>query len=81
MNAYAGFRRLREAETRDVAEGKADGGVGVCEEDDELSEKAGMKMGRREPIIGVMLSKDSISVCLSRGANVRRRASGRCGLV
>ena len=56
-----------------MAEDKADGGAGVCEEEEELSEKAGRKMGRRDPAIRVMLSKDSISVCLGRGANVCRR--------
>ena len=77
LNACAGFRRLRDDdETGDVADDSADGGVGVCEEEEELSEKAGRKMGRREPTIGVMLSKDSISVCMGGGANTRRWGKG-----
>ena len=78
LNTYTGFRRLRDDETVEVVDDRADGGVGGCEDDAESSVQAGTKMGRREPTMGVMLSKGSMAVYSNTSGNGQERIERMC---
>ena len=50
-------------DTGDDLDVATEDGVGVCEDDEEVSGYAGMRIGQRDPTTEVMLSKESMAIC------------------